>query len=257
MPRDKNFDELAHRFERNVYSSVKGQIRLSVLWNELVSHCQLLQEGGKAGTILDAGGGLGQIGLKLAEQGHHIVYCDISLKMLERARQQAEDRGLAQQFEFIHGPVQAMEETGKFDLVLFHAVMEWLSEPFAVLETVTHLVKPGGYISLMFYNLHSLIIRNLIRGNLRKIKEEKFAGDENSLTPPNPLYPDAVLERLGTMGVNIVSECGVRVFFDYMQKELQQSRTVDDLLEMEMRYCSREPYRSMGRYYHVCARKAD
>ena len=40
-----------------------------------------------------------------------------------------------------------------------------------------------------------------------------------------------------------------------MQKELQQSRTVEDLLEMEMRYCAREPYRSMGRYYHICARK--
>ncbi len=56
---------------------------------------------------------------------------------------------------------------GDFDLVLCHAVLEWLAQPQQALHKLFGLIRPGGHLSLMFYNRDALIFRNLIRGNWR------------------------------------------------------------------------------------------
>ena len=58
---DRNFDELAERFERRVYGGLKGDVRLSVLWRDLLPIVQRLEEQGQPLNILDIGGGLAQI----------------------------------------------------------------------------------------------------------------------------------------------------------------------------------------------------
>lgn len=50
-------------------------------------------------------------------------------------------------------------------------------------------------------------------------------------------------------------ESGIRVFHDYMHKDVRDRRDEQDILQLEMRYSRQEPYRSMGRYYHMIGRK--
>lgn len=253
---DRNFDDIADRFQRNIYSSPKGAIRLAVILDDLLRVIPALGQG--AGMrILDAGVGMGQVSLELARCGHALVACDISIRMLDQARALLSREVPDARIEYIHTAVQdlpaAMDQS--FDLVLFHAVLEWVAEPEQTLQRVLDFIKPGGYLSLMFYNRHSVVLRNVLRGNFRKVKSGQFQGDPKSLTPTHPLDPEQVYAWLDNAGMRIESRSGIRMFYDYMTRELREQRSLEDIIEMEKMFAQKEPFLSMARYIHIIATK--
>ena len=51
--RDRNFDDIAEKFSRNIYGTTKGQLRQTILWQDLD---KLLAEfGDRPLRVLDAG----------------------------------------------------------------------------------------------------------------------------------------------------------------------------------------------------------
>lgn len=254
MQRDRNFDELAGRFKKNIYGTQKGQIRLAVLWQHLLEQLPWLLDGPPL-RILDAGCGLGVFALRLAELGHELVLCDISQELLAQAEQSFAEQQPRAQVAFHHGSLFELAEKQhqQYDLVLCHAVLEWLGEPQRSIPALQTLLKPGAHLSLMFYNINSLIYRNLVRGNLRKVKSGEFAGEINSLTPQHPLKPEDVYGWLAENGLNVFDRAGVRVFYDYMEKRQRESLPIEAIIEMELAHSRQEPYLSLGRYIHLLA----
>jgi S-adenosylmethionine-dependent methyltransferase len=55
---DRNFDDLADKFERKVYGGLKGDIRLAVIWRDLLSPVPQISHGSHL-RILDIGAGSG------------------------------------------------------------------------------------------------------------------------------------------------------------------------------------------------------
>ena len=253
---DRNFDDLTQRFARNIYGSAKGEVRLAIVWQHLLQTLPQLSAG-KPLRILDAGCGLGQMGLRLAEMGHEVVLSDLSEKMVDQTRALFAERLPDAEPHLIHAPVQQLhaEDLGQFDLVLFHAVLEWLAEPQETLEHLLGLIRPEGELSLMFYNRDALVFRNLIRGNWRKAESADLQGEEGGLTPYNPLTLDEVQGWLDQWGFETLSRAGVRVVFDYMDRKMREARAVDEVLRIEMKYAQQEPYLHMGRYLHLIAEK--
>ena len=86
MADDIYFDQLAERFERKIYGSEKGDLRLHLLWDDMLQAIPALQAG-KSLSVLDAGGGLGQISQRLVALGHQVALTEPSAAMLDRARQ--------------------------------------------------------------------------------------------------------------------------------------------------------------------------
>ena len=243
MTNDRNFDDLARRFCANIYGSPKGQIRLAILQEDLYS----LLSHFPANTslkILDAGCGLGYMALYLAQRGHEVVLCDHSVEMLQRAKQLFAEQAPNANVTFIESAVQNLHQhvQGQFDLVLFHAVLEWVSEPLRTLEGLGSFLRPGGYFSLLFYNRNSLVMRNLLRGNFRKLAADKYAGDPKSLTSTNPLLPEDVYGWLEAIGLTTLSRTGVRIIYDYLSRDIRAQRSFEDILEMERRFCRQEPF---------------
>ncbi|MCG8316962.1 MAG: methyltransferase domain-containing protein [Pseudomonadales bacterium] len=252
---DKNFDDLFDRFAANIYQSLKGQIRLAVIRQDLQEFVPEIATANSL-RVLDAGGGLGVLTAELALRGHHLVYCDISAKMLNAARQQAEALALAHPVELFHEPIQTLlKRDQNFQLILFHAVLEWLSEPQKVLDQMIESMEVGAKLSLLFYNRQSIIFKNLLRGNFFKATADSFRGDKGSLTPSHPLDPDDVRRWLSHHNVNILCASGVRVFNDYGEKARLQHRTDDQIIETELRFSRQQPFRELGRYYHLVIAK--
>ena len=252
---DRNFDDLAQRFVKNIYGSDKGEIRLHILWRDLQEG--LINYLSAQANVLDAGGGIGQISQRLGQLGHPVTLCEISAEMLQLARASFSAECPDVSVQFVHCPVQQLSDhvDGKFDVVLCHAVLEWLADPRETLAGLLSHLKPGGYLSLAFYNKHSLVYRNLLRGNLRKIVNEDYQGDPGSLTPMQALLPDDVISWLNQWGYEITLHSGIRVFSDYLEKNYRAPLQLSDIIDMELRFSRVEPYRSLGRYIHLLARK--
>ncbi|MCG3862873.1 MULTISPECIES: tRNA uridine 5-oxyacetic acid(34) methyltransferase CmoM [unclassified Photobacterium] len=256
MIKDRNFDDLAQKFAENIYGTAKGQIRQTVVWQDIEQILTALNSVSPL-TVLDAGGGIGQLSQKIASLGHQVTLCDLSSEMLTLAQQEIAKNGLLEQYRLVHCPVQ---EIGEFipepvDLVLFHAVMEWLAEPIEVLTGLLQNVKPGGAISVMFYNYNGLLFKNLICGNLTHIEQGMPHRKRFKLQPQQGIKPEDVYQCLTDEGFEIMGKTGVRTFHDYMQTFRVGDYSFEQVLEMEQKLCRQEPFLSLGRYIHVYARK--
>ena len=244
---DRHFDELATRFAEKIYGGAKGAIRLAVLQADLA---EILPP--RPLRVLDIGAGLGHMSLWLAQQGHAVTLAEPAEPMLQGARQQFADAG--QQATFIQAPWQDLlgQLTQRYDLVLCHAVLEWLAEPHAILPVLHQLTAADGWLSLAFYNKDALVYRNLLKGHFRKLRKERFAGEGQSLTPQQPLDPRELATQLDALW-RVESRSGVRVFHDYMPAEFQAKAELADLLEMELAYRRHPSFAGLGRYLHwVC-----
>jgi len=254
---DRNFDKLVDKFEKKVYDTVKGEWRLKLLKEDLACFHKPSADR-ETLSVWDAGCGFAQVSQWLAQAGHEMTLCDLSHQMLIRAKQNFADNHL--EATFIEGPAQEVaKQLGEFDLVLFHAVLEWLADPKQTLKTVADKVKAGGHLSLLFYNRNSVVIRNTLRGawRLEMLLNDGYMGKGKKLTPPNPQIPEEVCQWLEEWGFEIEIHTGIRVFHDYMTHEVLAESDMDDLLALEYRYCREPTYRNMARYIHLIAHRKD
>jgi len=206
--------------------------------------------------VWDAGCGLGQMSLWFAQNGHRLSCCDISYKMLSKTKERFALAGL--EANFYQSPAQQMAtQLPKQNLVLFHAVLEWLAKPLESLAVVSDRVNNGGHLSLLFFNYNSIIYRNTLRGGwrLETLLKKAWYGRGKKLTPPHPQRPEIIVAWLKEHGYEIKAHTGIRVFHDYMDQEAVDHSNIDDLMRLEYEYCRQETFCNMGRYIHILARK--
>ncbi|WP_070967589.1 tRNA uridine 5-oxyacetic acid(34) methyltransferase CmoM [Vibrio sonorensis] len=258
MTEDRNFDDIAHKFAKNIYGSDKGEIRQVIVWQDLEQVLSAFDPHLKQLHVLDAGGGLAQMSQKLAKLGHQVSLCDLSSEMLQLAKVDIEKNGLLENYRFIHSPAQTVSEhlEKPVDIVMFHAVMEWLADPKDALEKVLKLVKPGGMASIMFYNQHGLVYKNAVCGNIPHILEGMPHRKRFKLQPQQGLWPESVYQWVEEAGYEICGKSGIRCFSDYIgNREYMGDFQYEDVLALEEKFCRQEPYLSLGRYIHVWAKK--
>ena len=273
---DRSFDTIADHFEKKVYGGLKGEIRLAVLRRDIFEYvAEMTEELGRPLQILDVGAGLAQIAIELAMQGHDIVINDISANMLAKAKESFESQKTAQDSNDFSKknlgsivwyvcPYQKLESKlaadnvvnneGKFDLILCHALLEWLADPAAIMDFFDHHLTDNGALSLCFYNPISFDYRNLIMGNFNLLDKVNYQADnKKSLTPNHPVAKQQVESWLQQHHYQIVLESGLRVFHDYSPLKRGGHNDPAAVIRMELRYSRQEPYKRLGRYLHILA----
>jgi S-adenosylmethionine-dependent methyltransferase len=264
MADDIHFDQLAERFERKIYGSDKGDLRLQLLWDDMLTAIPALQAG-KPLRVLDAGGGLGQVSQRLAALGHHVVLSEPAAPMLERAKSLFAESGIDDtRVQFVQASIQQLAEAlqqlpvalpaQQFDVVVCHAVLEWLADPLATLGQLLQWLRPGGFLSLAFYNRESIVWKNLLKGNINKARASRLAGEPGSLTPLNPQSAPEVLAWLQQNGLDVMQVTGIRCLHDYLYPGVKIEP--DTLLSLERDLGRQDPYKWLGRYIHVIACKS-
>ncbi|MFK3867246.1 methyltransferase domain-containing protein [Psychrobacter faecalis] len=257
---DRSFDAIADHFEKKVYGGLKGDIRLAVLRRDIFAYCaQMNQMLGRPLRILDVGAGLAQIAIELASQGHTLVINDISANMLEKAQANAESVEKDLDIRWYICPYQELEEklasnTEKFDLIMCHALLEWLAEPAAVMNFFDRHLSANGALSLCFYNPASFDYRNLIMGNFNLLDNTEYKADnKKSLTPNHPVAKEEVDSWLNAHEYQTILASGLRVFHDYAPLKRGGHNDPEAVIRMELRYSQLEPYKWLGRYLHILA----
>ncbi|WP_019674105.1 methyltransferase domain-containing protein [Psychrobacter lutiphocae] len=278
---DRNFDPITEHFAKKVYGGLKGEIRLAVLKRDLTDVVkQLSAQNNRPLRILDVGAGLAQISIALAEQGHQVTINDISHNMLVEAKKYARERGVLEKITWLVCPYQQFEQTladtftdtfadsfsnapaetkaEGYDLILCHALLEWLGQPSDIMPFFARWLAADGVLSLCFYNPASFVYRNLIMGNFNLLNNPEFKSDnKKSLTPNNPVSYEQVAGWLEEQGLQINSISGLRVFHDYAPLKRGGHSNPEAVIEMELRYSNQTPYKWLGRYLHVLAQHKD
>lgn len=246
---DRYFDQLGSHLARKIYAGPKGAIRLAVLTRDLQEW--LPEPAGRPLSVLDVGAGLGHISAWLAERGHQVTVSEPSADMLEAAREKLASAGTPAE-DYWQAALQELPALGQqFDLVICHAVLEWLADPHAALAHLHCLMRPGGSLSLAFYNRDALIYRNLIKGQFRKLERQQLAGvGQRGLTPQQPLDPRELAHSAAAAGLQKEHESGIRVFYDYMPPHWQQLAAEDEVIREELAYSRHPAYAPLGRYLH-------
>ncbi len=253
---DKNFDSLAHRLERNIYGSNKGQVRLAMLEFDMSRGLPELTEQPKL-QILDAGGGMGQIARWLAAMGHQITLCDLSAEMLALAERENQSAGLQERISLLHSPIQELpcHLAGRsFDLVLLHGVIEWMAEPAEAITAVIPMLNSGGAMSLLFFNRNKLFLKWGINGQVESALARR-PRKAQKLTPTTLIDESELRRILAKNGLELVSKAGIRIFHRFFTRQQTAVIAIEDAIALEKHYCYEEPFASLGEHTHFILRK--
>ncbi|MFM2482684.1 methyltransferase domain-containing protein [Celerinatantimonas sp. YJH-8] len=246
---DQNFDQLSHKFNRNIYGTIKGKIRAAVLMNDLRQYTPITTQRLR---ILDAGGGFGFISQQLAAQGHEVVLCDVSKTLLDQAQHAIDHHPSPLPIQLLHCAIQDLPKAlGQFDLILCHAVLEWLEDGF---DTLTHLksfLRQNGRLSLMFYNQEAQRFHALVCGNFSYIRNGLKAKKTVRLTPSHSYLLKEIQQWFQHWQLNVLHTSGVRVINDYLKAGAREQFDDNQLIEMELKYADHPAYIELGRYIHI------
>lgn len=250
---DHGFDGISDKFARNIYGTTKGTLRHTLLCHHL-QQLGILPEphSKKKLRVLDAGCGLGQMSTEFAKVGYQVDAIDVSGDSIESARQQA----LQDKVEINYRVGQLQDVTDKYDIIINHAVLEWLIEPFVAIDLLIERLGPNGYLSLSFFNKDALTFGNLLYGNFDYVKKGLKVKKKVRLNPQQPLSVQPVLTYLQEKSdVKVIHEAGIRCIHDYMRNIEHQTMHYSALVEAEKKYSTQPPYKWLGKYFHIVIQK--
>lgn len=239
---DGNFDGIANKFDENIYGTTKGRLR-----HQLLVQCLSSYINSSSLNVLDVGGGTGMMSAEFAKNGHHITVADVSQDALSIARKRLAN---FPNTTFINCDLS--ELTGSYDLIICHAVLEWLAEPLPALLFLHTLLKQQGTMSLSFFNHDAKLFNNLLYGNFDYVDKGLPSKNTVRLNPHNAQSPTEVIRFVQESNLyNEISSRGIRCFHDYMLDKSKIDSLYEQLFNMEMKYGGCEPYKWLGKYFHI------
>jgi len=241
-----SFNGIANKFDENIYGTTKGKLRHQLLLHYLQPY--LTQSPIR---VLDAGGGTGMMSLEFAKLGHLVTLADVSADTLNIAKQRlapfSNTKVILSEIEDIKEPYQ---------LIVCHAVLEWLNEPAACVQHLYNLLEEGGILSLSFFNHNAKVFHNLLYGNFDYVKNGLPAKNTVRLNPHNAQKPDDILAMVNKLeGAEIVMTAGIRCIHDYMNDKQKIVDQYDQLFAMECEYGTQAPFKNLGKYFYIQVKK--
>jgi S-adenosylmethionine-dependent methyltransferase len=246
---DQSFDKFADKFEKNIYGSTKGRLRHELLIHHIHNYTSV---DGQSLDVLDAGGGTGVMTEVMLELDHKVTLSDMSSEVLSLAKQKLGDNI---NLDIQHTDILSLSNIKQYDLVICHAVLEWLQDPLEVLRKLVDLVKPGGHLSLSFFNHDAQLFGNMLYGNFDYVEQGMTSKNIVRLSPKNPQKPKDILSQLESLPVQVLKKVGIRCFHDYLKQPEKQSSEYEQLKKLEIQYGSTEPYLWLGKYFLIIIQK--
>ena len=216
-------------------------------------------------TVVDAGGGTGQLAVALAGHGYRVTVVDTSAAMLATCAQRAADEGggVAERVATVQGDAADLPRLlgeDSLDAVVCHDLLTRVEDQAALLASLAGVLAEGGVLSLGFANRDWLALRAGRRGDhtgaLRLVEGRASGG----LTPRPPEGGSEAVtlteaeQQLDKAGLALVAAYGVGVFAEAGDDDLDPAER-QRLVELERLVSGREPYRSSARTLHLIARR--
>jgi SAM-dependent methyltransferase len=216
-------------------------------------------------TVVDAGGGTGQLAVALAGHGYRVTVVDTSAAMLATCAQRAADEGggVAERVATVQGDAADLPRLlgeDSLDAVVCHDLLTRVEDQAALLASLAGVLAEGGVLSLGFANRDWLALRAGRRGDhTGALRLVEGWGSGGLLPRPPEGGSEAVTlteaeQQLDKAGLALVAAYGVGVFAEAGDDDLDPAER-QRLVELERLVAGREPYRSSARTLHLIARR--
>ena len=245
---DQYFDGIADKFASNIYGTTKGRLRHVLLVETLLPYLQI----NEPMKVMDLGGGTGIMSKVVANLGHQVTLIDASQDVLELAREYLADEPAV---TIRQGTIQSELLIAEQDLLICHAVLEWLANPLAAVSDIHARMRPGTALSLSFFNRDAALFGNAVYGNFDYISRGMRVKNQVRLNPNNPLVPAEVISHAESLGFVVKSVTGIRCFHDYMKEKHLDDGQFEALVALEKQYMNKPPFCWLGKYIHLMLEK--
>ncbi|MET0834195.1 MAG: methyltransferase domain-containing protein [Actinomycetota bacterium] len=216
-------------------------------------------------TVVDAGGGTGQLAVALAGHGYRVTVVDTSAAMLATCAQRAADEGggVAERVATVQGDAADLPRLlgeDSLDAVVCHDLLTRVEDQAALIASLAGVLAEGGVLSLGFANRDWLALRAGRRGDhTGALRLVEGRGSGGLLPRPPEGGSEAVTlteaeQQLDKAGLALVAAYGVGVFAEAGDDDLDPAER-QRLVELERLVAGREPYRSSARTLHLIARR--
>ena len=216
-------------------------------------------------TVVDAGGGTGQLAVALAGHGYLVTVVDTSAAMLATCVQRAADEGggVAERVATVQGDAADLPRLlgeDSLDAVVCHDLLTRVEDQAALLASLAGVLTEGGVLSLGFANRDWLALRAGRRGDhTGALRLVEGRGPGGLMPRPPEGGSEAVTlteaeQQLDKAGLALVAAYGVGVFAEAGDDDLDPAER-QRLVELERLVAGREPYRSSARTLHLIARR--
>jgi S-adenosylmethionine-dependent methyltransferase len=204
-------------------------------------------------TVVDAGGGTGQLAVALAGHGYRVTVVDTSAAMLATCAQRAADEGdeLAGRVATVQGDaadLPALLGEANQDAAVCHDLLTRVEDQAALLASLAGVLTEGGVLSLGFANRDWLALRAGRRGDHTSALRLVEGGEGEAVTL------EEATQLLDKAGLALMAAYGVGVFAEAGDEDLGRAEGAA-LVELERLVAGREPYRSSARTLHLIARR--
>jgi len=236
----------------------EGRLRLDLAFANLQ---EFLPQATRVLRALDVGCGTGAIAVRLAKLGLHITLLDSSLPMLEFAERAAQEAGVTERIVLEHGDAAQLAklfDTGSFDLILCHNILEYVEDPCAVLRSTARMLRhPSGMLSVLVRNQAGEVLKAALLGaDLAAAERDLTAewGDESLYGGKVRLFAAENLQAmLRAAFLAVTAERGVRVVSDYLPSEISRNDEYERIFALERKLGRRPVFAAVARYTHCLA----
>lgn len=214
------------------------------------------QDGGaRPLDVVDVGGGTGGLATSLARLGHRVTVVDPSpdaLASLERrtADLQLQSGGLSGHIRGVQGDASDLLDligADGADVMVCHRVLEVLDSPAEALRAMTAVLRPGGVLSLLVSQRHSLVLTQALGGHIA-LARRTFAD-------VNRFDHDQVVALVEASGFTVVASHGIGAIADHVPESVidAEPRAYDELVALEAEVSSDPAFRALAPLVHVFA----
>ncbi|MGC5585065.1 class I SAM-dependent methyltransferase [Ornithinimicrobium sp. W1665] len=247
-----SFDE--HLEDWRAYTAEPwNRIRYAVVRDVLAAHLGDVGAGAPRLDVLDVGGADGLDAAPLQQLGHRVTVLDPAEGMLRLAR----ERGLRTKV----GGLDDLAGRPAVDAVLCHYVLQYRPDPAADLRRLVQVLRPDGLLSVVLPNPDHRVLTAFLRQGPEAALTELEATRAPTLTFGTEVAKIDLprLERwMAGAGMEVVDVFGGRTVGDLL---LDNGPKADPDFyaaweRLEIALSRREPFRRLGQFYGVLARRA-
>ncbi|GAB4053084.1 methyltransferase [Catellatospora paridis] len=232
--------------------------RTAVIWSVLRG--ELAGQDGRPLSVVDVGGGTGGFAVPLAEAGHTVTVVDPSPDALASLLRRATDAGVAERVRALQGDADSLGDLippAAADLVLCHAVFEFVDDPDAVAQALHDALRPGGAASILVANRAAAVLSRAVAGQwqaaaaLLADAQARVTGRDTVRRRFDLIGAEALLAEAG---LHVEQAHGVRVVADLVPGVVADADP-EALLAFELAASAVPPYRDVATQLHLLARR--